>query len=949
MIKHQPLSTLKQFPKSRHFLILCVGTLLSFFLGASVVTAQPKPWKKGILSGRVVDEETKESLAGASVIIKELAIGMAADANGTFTFTELRPGLYTVEVSVVGYAVVRLNQIIIRGDEETKLEIALKPSALPLGEEIIVIGKRPLLDVHSPAVTRGLSAEELQRLVTSDIKDVIALQPGAVKLENEIHLRGGRSYENQLLIDGLSASDPLVRSGIGLPLTAGSINRLDIHTGGIPALYGQATSGIVEVVTRDPLPHFVGRIVYRTDQLGFNAPFDLNTDQVTIDLSGPEPISQNLFRRLGLQLPGSVTILLSGAAQAADGYLGHPNNLYASSILGGRHFPRANNRLSGLAKVLWKIDANHRLSFVTQQHVTVNQDRSILETRVRTATYSFGYPFEYRNLLRNYNVFTHWINLQTLQWEQRVSPNYSYTLLLSRFFSNLHSDVNGKQPAEYQNPVDDEPYTITISPDSQYYTVTRGDGFFDSGDGDTWYDHTWASYTLKGDLTAQFKRAWQAQFGFETAYRRLRVLDIFEPYVNGGAGVSRDIYETGTGDGAFYCQNDWNLKGAILRLGLRYDIWWPGGYVEKVLGDTAVPSIPDTLRQAFRRDTFSLFGHRAKGLWAPRISMSNMISGNLSMVMSYSRLNKRPNPQYVYANLGSQRNQSTYQLFGNPNLAPEKVILIELGFKYLIGENDALSINGYSKSIPDYISAIGITTINGSNIFPAIIYLNFDAATSKGIETEYRKRIGNWFEAIASFTYSQAKGERSLPSDILKGVTSRINGVLYQELLFDWDKPWQLNLQASFQSAKNRRYRLWPVNLPDQWNASFTFWAQAGKRYTKFTKITDQFGEVQYRQVGSLNDHLGPWWSSFDCSIEKFFEQKGWRWSLRLDIQNLFNHRNVTIINPLTGNAYKPGDEIPTSDNFLLTPPTDYRLPIWEIPAQYLSPRQIKLGVSVCW
>lgn len=933
-------------PDSLIFFLLFATSFLLLFSNAEA--QQPKAAKRGTLAGTVKSAATGEALPGASVFIKELALGQAADQEGNFRFTNLRPALYTVEVSLIGYVVQRINAVAVRAEEETLQEVLLQTSPLPLGEEIQVIGKRPLLDVNQPQVTRSLDATDLARSAVTELKEAIASQPGAVRFENEIHLRGGRSYENEVIVDGVPASDPLLRSGFGLEINPAVIEQLNLRTGGLPAEYGQATGGVVEILTRDPAPVFSGRVAYRTDKFGFGAPFDFNSDYAVLELSGPEPLSQRLLKNIGLRLPGSITFLVSTNFAFTDGYLGHARSVFTSTLFGGRHLPREDSRFNGLAKVVWKFDPNHKLSYLVQQSITVNQDRSVLETRIRQVTCSYGYPFVYENLLDNYNVFTHWANLEALTWEHKLSPQWSYDLKLSRFFSNLHSDVNGKEWFQYVKPTDNEPYTVTPLPDSTFF-VTRGDGFFDQGDGDTWYDHTWENFLLQGSNHLAVKPNWQTQFGFSAAHRRLEVADIFQPYAGAG-GLGADLYQTGTGDAALYFDNEINLKGAIVRAGLRYDLWWPGGYVERVLADTTVPFLPDSLRQAFRRQTFSFFGHRAKDVLSPRFGMSNLITGNLSFIFSYNRLAKWPNPQFVYANLEPRRNSGAYQLFGNPNLNPEKVTLIEAGVKYLIGANDALSIAGYNKSIDDYISAIGVTPDTTNPTQSYLVYFNFDFATSQGVEVEYRKREGDWFEGKVSAAVSRAKGEHALPSDLLRGVNSRAQGRLLEEINFDWDKPWQVNLSANFRALRNRRYRVFGLTLPDNWNGNLFFWAQAGKRYTKFQKaVNPGTGEVSYVQVGKVNDRLGPYWGSFDLTLEKFFLARGFGWSLRLEIQNLFNRKNAVIINPLTGKAYGEGDEIPVGPNFLLQPEPGFRLPIWQVPAQFLAPRSIKLGLAVTW
>jgi hypothetical protein len=66
-----------------------------------------------------------------------------------------------------------------------------------------------------------------------------------------------------------------------------------------------------------------------------------------------------------------------------------------------------------------------------------------------------------------------------------------------------------------------------------------------------------------------------------------------------------------------------------------------------------------------------------------------------------------------------------------------------------------------------------------------------------------------------------------------------------------------------------------------------------------------------------------------------------------LEGTNILDHKNATLINPLTGKEYREGDTVPKGGNLFELPPPDYELPLWENPTRYLEPRQLKLGLGV--
>jgi len=56
----------------------------------------------GTIKGRITDS-SKQTLPGATVIVESIHTGVTSDANGYYTLSNLRPGIYDVKISYVGY------------------------------------------------------------------------------------------------------------------------------------------------------------------------------------------------------------------------------------------------------------------------------------------------------------------------------------------------------------------------------------------------------------------------------------------------------------------------------------------------------------------------------------------------------------------------------------------------------------------------------------------------------------------------------------------------------------------------------------------------------------------------------------------------------------------------------------------------------------------------------
>jgi outer membrane receptor protein involved in Fe transport len=929
----------------RQLLLVLISLALSApLLSAAQVSKAPT----GELQVKVIGYETEEPLPGANVTVLRTDLRAIADQSGTFAFRNLAEGVYELEVSLIGYLKAKRTRVEVRAGQTTQLLIRLRSSPIILEKGVRVVGERPMLDIRLPATSRELTPRELELVPVTDLKEIISQQVGVIQDKTELHIRGGRSYENLFLIDGLLVNDPFTRSGYGIAISPTAIERINLISGGAGTQYGQATAGVVEMEIKEGGRNFEGSFAYKTDELGFSSPSSFNTDVMDLSLSGPAEVLQSALSRLGLKIPGDFYFFFNANVNLSDTHLRHPENLFSSSFGDARFAPREDNRFFGVFKLTWK-NPTLKCSFTSGKSVVINQDKSVLLTRLDLATESYGPPFSYSELLGSYNTFTHESNFQILSLRQIVGEKNLFSASLSRLFTNLHSDVNGKNWREYAMPVDAYPFEIELSPDSTHYVVIRGpDGFYDQGDGDTWYDHFIETYGMDLKLMRAMSNVYTLQAGISERYQTIQLLDIYKPWLGAqGWGLSHDLYRVHANDGALFLENHLKLEQATLSFGLRYDFWFPGKYVERAMQDTGLHFITPEMREEFQENTFEVLGHRGKANLNPRLGFSAPLGKGTSFFFNYGRLSRRPNPQYLYARLYSG-GESSYQLLGNPNLNSERVASYEVGVKSMLSDDDALSLVGYYRSIFDYITAARLVpdTLRPENVY--LVYFNLDFATSRGLEIEYKRRVGDFFSGSVQLGFSKTIGERSDPEDILKGIGGRSVQQLYQEHVFDWDKPWQVVVKTRF-SSDETELRLFGLKLPREWDLNLNFWAHAGQRYTPYRQVISSEDQIEYVQSGETNSRIGRLWSSLDVVFRKHFYWRDFKYSLLLEATNLLDHKNVVIVNPLTGDAYQKDDVIPYAHGDPDLPDKSRKLPLWSDPSRFLAPRQVKVGISVRW
>jgi outer membrane receptor protein involved in Fe transport len=254
----------------KYLMMILVVTLLVFTAGESLLYAGTT----GKVVGKITDIATGEPLISANVVIKGTSLGAVSDLDGNYIILNIPPGVYSVGVSIIGYQRVQFDGVQVNIDLTTTIDAALKAEAVEL-ETVVITAERKLVIKDMTSSLSTTTADQIQNLPVTNVQQVLRLNAGITESDGRLYIRGGRAAEVGYWVDGISATD-LYNGKLGITVENSAIQELQVISGTFNAEYGQAMSGIVNVVTKEGGKKYTGQIkVYAGDYLSSADEFSL--------------------------------------------------------------------------------------------------------------------------------------------------------------------------------------------------------------------------------------------------------------------------------------------------------------------------------------------------------------------------------------------------------------------------------------------------------------------------------------------------------------------------------------------------------------------------------------------------------------------------------------------------------------------------------------------------
>jgi len=906
----------------------------------------------GKIAGEVKDSQTGEAVVGASILIQGTSMGAATNIDGYYVILNVQPGTYTLTASGVGYNKKTVSNVQVSLDQTTTIDFKLASTVVDVGEEVVTVAERPLVQKDLTASTATVNGDQIAALPVTEVGQVLNLQAGVtVDAGGGLHLRGGRTGGVSYWIDGVPVTDAFNSSQV-VEVNKSIVEQVQLVSGAYNAEYGEAMDGIVNIATKEGNSKFSGSL---SSYIGNYIP---NNDGASKALyTGLDRMRPLDIRNFEGSLSGPVTGEdLTFFANGRYIYFGgdeygirkfNPQNISYTDSTGRYVLYRdpqgkgdssivpmnSSERAYAQGKLTWHISPVMKLT------------ANYIFDHTKSQPYNRQYFYDPDGNGDDYNFS----NTVITQFSHSIGANTFYTVGGSYFRKTFRHYL-------YENAFDPRYVHPKLS-------IVYDPWSFQSGGTDMSHTNRWDETVLgKLDVSSQVNEHNLVKAGVQYTHHKIfydnytlqpvpSETDInlayaspfITTYIPDVSSPNHDQYYHRPVELSAYVQDKIEFKDLIVNIGFRYDYFTPDGVT------LADPSDPDTYNPIKPSNIF--FDYNGNGIqdpgeptktvadrrayWyvkspsksalSPRLGFSFPITARGIVHFSYGHFFQIPTYEQMYQNPDFKIGQGTGNqgLIGNTNLQPQETVKGELGVQQQLTDDISVDVTAFLQDIRNLIGTRSndIVVFGGSASYTQ--FQNTDFGFIKGITLNVDKRFSGGLTASLHYTFMVARGSASNPEDARNAA---LGGALPEVQLnpLDWDQRHNVNAQVIYTSPN--------------WGASANMTYQTGlpyspRRTTDVTALlTNSQTKPDYVNVdlqGHYDIHFNPMTLVIQLRVYNIF-----------DIRNQINVYNDTGLAGVTideTNAARtnPAQRVNTLDQYYHT------------PTQYSEPRRIEFGMNL--
>ncbi|MBO6575932.1 MAG: TonB-dependent receptor [Rhodothermales bacterium] len=759
----------------------------------------------GKIAGTVIDATTGDPLPGVNVVIDGTTQGSVTDLDGQYQILRVRPGTYAVRASFIGFASQLVENVEVIVDKTTRVDFNLAEEVFE-GQEVVITAERGVVQVDRTTTTAVVNSEQLEALPVTSLNDAVNLQAGVV----DGRFRGGRSGEVAYLVNGVPINNAF-NNQAAFEVEQNMVESLEVISGVFNAEYGQAQSGVVNIVTKDvpdrwsgSFLSYIGTIAsgreveflertvnsgsflsaddFQSVMVPYSEAADaINQSDVQVSVGGP--IIKDKF---GLQMTGRYRLdrghligrdLFAPSDSSQFLNSGLPSNFWVIESTGSGDFVS----MSGVERLSLNSTLNYKLGRTTFEYNLFLQDGNFP---------GFSHGSKYVPTGLNTGYFSSQTHILSARYAvgSKSFGTVSYSLLRDKYDSYL-----------YESPFDNRHQSSQLS-------SLAGQNAFAVGGNDLFQvDELTQTHTLLADFSSQLNNVHLAKAGILARFHSLDNTSFgiekssrtrFQPQPSPDR-FAGDSLKASPLEFSAYIQDKMEFTGLIVNAGLRFDYFdpdyaipvkWQQADAEEVAVTTIDPNtgleVPTGQTTSNREDA------DVKMQLSPRLGIAFPISSTGVMRFSAGLFFQTPSLSLLYTNPEFEVNPaSSSNQFGNANLDPERTLSFEVGLQQGLTDNMGLELTIFSKDVRNLTGQEIARLPNGDF---AVRWINRDYGTIRGLTFSLFQQPGANLSWTLDYTLQFAEGTSSDPGEAFGRQQSGLDPILSLVRL-NWDRRHVLN------------------------------------------------------------------------------------------------------------------------------------------------------------
>jgi outer membrane receptor protein involved in Fe transport len=831
------------------------------------VLAQPLGAQtSGSITGHVRQREGGQPIAGAEIGF-DSRWAARTDSSGFYRIREVRSGWHLVTVRAIGFETVRRDSVLVRAGQVTIVNFTI--GVYTIEQPVVVEAYADsILDPSVVASVQRIGGDEIRRFPVTTLEEAVSLSAGAV---GESY-RGGRLGQQAFVLDGLGVKNQLDASTgpLGVRIPPDLLTEASLATNGFSARYGQAISGLVNVVTKDGGDRWSGRAAYETDR-PLSGGADLGQDRTVLSVDGPLVRGAGLVAVLDAEGKLDADPVNAPAApESRDPRNANPALLphnsgerYDAAVklrvpLGGAH----TLRLFALRSVEQRLLYDPVYKYDTPAAPARRVSGDLLSAHFQRATNSFTADVRAGYFAREF-----------FRGTLTEQPSYKFGAITGSTFHFVGEDLARSQDTAAACA----PVAGLTAPEWSVQSPWGVPAFF-RGAGSNG-EVAWNRFReLRGqaDFSIGGPRA-DFYFGAELARQRVRTFQRALGYLPVGDTVPPATASSfNPTSAAGYMEGQLHGDDFVVTFGLRYDQFDPG---------SGVPGATFGARRSIN----------------PRLGFSTILKG-ATFVASWGRFSQAPDFQYLVDAAFDDTLRTGRFRRGNPNLGFEQATQYEFSLRTRPSETTTLRVNVFNKQLDGLVASVPLGVDPDSTIFG-----NADFGNVKGVEVIAERPLRQGWGVRVAYTLQNAQATATNAFELVRRIRvdpsgDTINPARVQFPL-DYDRRHSITVIGQAVVADSGGPRALGVRPFAGLEAATIVRASTGLPFT----MTNMTGDTL---LGLPNSHRLPMLLTVDLLLRRPVRIGRWQGGVYVDVRNLLNRRNIEAVRRETGEPNMSPQEI---------------------------------------